>query len=171
MTPDPVRAGVTVLCAGNPLVGDDGLGLAVLERLRADWDWPEAVRLEDGGTWGLALLPVIEATDRLLVVDAINVGGAPGDPVILEREEIPRYFHHKLSPHQIDLREVFALCALRGTMPAEVRAIGLQPGRIEWAESLSPAVAAGVAGLASRVVEAVAAWGQRAVPRGAVAHA
>jgi len=75
---EPGRAGVTVLCAGNPLVGDDGLGLAVLERLRAGWDWPDDVLLEDGGTWGLALLPVIEATDRLLVVDAINVGGAPG---------------------------------------------------------------------------------------------
>ena len=168
---ESARPGVTVLCAGNPLVGDDGVGLAVLERLRAGWEWPDAVRLEDGGTWGLALLPIVEEAERLLVVDAIDVGAPPGTPVSLARDEIPRHFHQKLSPHQIDLREVFALCTLRGTLPTEVRALGIQPGRVEWAEALSPEVAAGVEALAARVVDAVADWGHPPVARVAVARA
>ena len=162
---------ITVLCAGNPLVGDDGLGLAVLDRLRAGWSWPAGVALEDGGTWGLNLLPVIEATARLLVVDAVNVGAEPGTPVRLGREEVPRYFHHKLSPHQIDLREVFALCELRDTLPPEIVVLGLQPARVEWSEPLSDVVRAGVDDLARRVVAQVTAWGAAPVPVAEPAHA
>jgi hypothetical protein len=33
----------------------------------------------------------------------------------------------KLSPHQIDLREILAVVELRGTLPGETVAIGLQP--------------------------------------------
>ena len=49
-----------VIGLGNPLMGDDGVGLAALERLRDDWDMPADVELVDGGTWGMNLLPVIE---------------------------------------------------------------------------------------------------------------
>ena len=41
-------------------MGDDGLGLVALERLRDGWDIPPDVELVDGGTWGMNLLPVIE---------------------------------------------------------------------------------------------------------------
>ena len=40
----PVR-GTVVIGLGNPLMGDDGLGLAVLERLRDGWRLPEDVEL------------------------------------------------------------------------------------------------------------------------------
>ena len=93
-----------VLGLGNPLMADDGLGLAALERLRAGWDLPAGVGLVDGGTWGMKLLPMIEEAGAVLLLDAIDAGPRPGhDLIVLARDELPRLLAHKLSPHQIDL--------------------------------------------------------------------
>jgi hydrogenase maturation protease len=158
--------GTLVIGLGNPLMADDGLGLAALEHLRRDWRLPPEVRLLDGGTWGLQLLPHIEDARRLMLLDAIEAGAAPGGLVLLERESLPRFFSHKLSPHQIDLREVLALAELRGRMPAELVAIGLQPGLVTMSPGLTPAVEAGLPLLLEAVVTRLAAWGHT-VPRAA----
>jgi len=125
-------------------MGDDGFGLAVLARLEARWHLPEDVELVDGGTWGMSLLPTIEDSDHVLFVDAINTGSAPGTIAVIEREQLPKYFMLKLSPHQIDIREVLAACELRGTLPDVTEAYGAQPEIIDMSTELSPALAARV---------------------------
>jgi hydrogenase maturation protease len=131
---------------------DDGLGLAILAHLRRHWVFDPQVSLEDGGTWGMALLPLIEDAGRLVLLDAIRSGAAPGTVVTLERDELPRLFALKLSPHQVDLREVLALAELRGRLPAQTVAIGIEPGAIALGEGLSPPVAARLQQCAQRVV-------------------
>jgi hydrogenase maturation protease len=125
-------------------MGDDGFGLAVLARLEARWHLPDDVELVDGGTWGMSLLPTIEDSDHVLFVDAINTGSAPGTVAVIEREQLPKYFMLKLSPHQIDIREVLAACELRGTLPDVTEAYGAQPEIIDMSTELSPALAARV---------------------------
>jgi hydrogenase maturation protease len=121
-------------------MGDDGLGLAALEQLRAGYEIPDDVELVDGGTWGMNLLPVIEDAGRVLLMDAIDVNAAPGTLIRLERERLPRYLATKISPHQVDLRDVLALAELRGTLPADTLALGLQPASVELRDSLSDVV-------------------------------
>jgi hydrogenase maturation protease len=147
-----------VLGLGNPLMGDDGLGLAALERLATRWVVPPEVQLLDGGTGGLQLLPPIEDADRLILLDAIEAGEAPGRLVVLERDELPRYFAHKLSPHEIALRDVLALAELRDRLPADLVAIGLQPGRVTMGPGLSPEVEAGVPAMLDAVVARLGHW-------------
>ena len=65
-----------VIGLGNPLMGDDGAGVAALDRLRNEWDLPEDVELVDGGTWGMNLLPLVESTGHLVLVDAIRSGAS-----------------------------------------------------------------------------------------------
>ncbi len=142
-----------VIGVGSPIMGDDGFGLAVMARLGERWKLPEDVALVDGGTWGMQLLPEIEASDCVLFIDAINTGSAPGTIAVVERAELPRYFERKLSPHQVDLREVLAICELRGTLPRVTVAFGAQPQTIEMSTSLSPALAARVDAVADLVAE------------------
>ncbi len=78
---------------------------------------------------------------------------------MLERDELPRFFALKLSPHQIDLREVLAVAELRGTLPSELVAIGLQPGRVEMASGLSPEVESRLDDLLTAAVERLERWG------------
>lgn len=140
-----------VLGLGNPLMGDDGLGLRALARLRQEWE-VEGADLVDGGTWGMNLLPLIEDAPRVLLLDAIDVGATPGTLVELERNEIPRLFARKLSPHEVDLREVLALAELRGTLPQETAALGIQPRDVELSTELTAEVAAQVEVLLERVI-------------------
>jgi len=154
-----------VIGLGNPIMGDDGVGAAALERLRTEWEIPETVELIDGGTWGMNLLPLIESASHLLLVDAIRTGAAPGTLTVLERRELPRYFSLKLSPHQIDLREVLALAELRGALPPDLVALGIEPERVEMQVGLSPRVHAGLTKLLDLVVEQLEAAGHRCTRR------
>jgi hydrogenase maturation protease len=138
------RARTRVIGLGSPIMGDDGFGLAVLARLGERWHLPDDVELVDGGTWGMTLLPTIEDSDHVLFIDAINTGSAPGTVAVIEREQLPKYFMLKLSPHQIDIREVLAACELRGTLPEVTEAFGAQPEVIDMSTELSPALAARV---------------------------
>lgn len=148
-----------VLGLGNMLMADDGVGLTALARLDDDWFVPRGVSLVDGGTWGMNLLHIIEGADNLLVFDAIDIGSPPGSIVRLEGKDIPRFLAQKVSPHQIDLREVLALAELRGMLPEQLVALGIQPERVEMSTTLSPSVEAHVDQLVHMAVTQLQRWG------------
>ncbi len=162
-TSDPT-GGTVVLALGNPLMGDDGLGATVLRRLQR-WDWGHDVTIVNGETWGLRLLPTVEAADRLLVIDAIDVGAAPGTIITLNANELPRRLDLSISPHQVGLRNVLALAELRGTYPSAITAIGAQPERVVFGEPLSVPVAAAVDGVTALSASQLTAWGHHASER------
>jgi hydrogenase maturation protease len=148
-----------ILGVGNPLMGDDGLGIAVVARLRALWGDEPELMLVDGGTWGMNLLPTIEQARRLLIVDAIDRDAEPGTFVTLHRDEIPRYLGRTLSPHQLDLREVLALAELRGRLPEETTAVGIQPENLALSLELSPVVNATLPALLEDIEFRLRRWG------------
>ncbi len=156
--------GTVVIGLGNPLMGDDGLGLVALERLRAEWRIPPDVELVDGGTWGMNLLPVIEDAGRVILIDAIHAGAAPGTPVRLERARLPRYLATKISPHQVDLRDVIALAELRGTLPEDTIALGLEPERVAFGDGLSETLSSRVDALVALVARELADRGHACRP-------
>ena len=161
---DRAGEGTVVIGLGSPLMGDDGLGLAALEDLREGWVFEPYVEFLDGGTWGMNLLPFIGMADRLLLLDAIDAGLEPGSLVTLEREELPRFLATKISPHQIDLREVLALAELTGRLPAETVALGLQPSRVEMSAELSPEIGEAMPRLVNSAIARLEAWGHRRRP-------
>ena len=158
-----------VIGLGNPLMADDGTGLALLELLRSEWTLPADVELVDGGTWGLNLLPAIEDAGRVLLLDAIRTGAAPGTIHEMERDQIPRYLAAKLSPHQVDLRDVLALAELRGTLPRDTVAIGLEPALVELSNELSEVVRCRLGEAAAAAVARLWTWGHRVTPASAAA--
>ena len=145
-------------------MGDDGLGVAMVEALRYRWSEEPGLSFLDGGTWGMQLMPDLEDAGRLLLLDVIRSGRPPGTLVRLERDQLPRHLHHKLSPHQIDLGEVLALLELRGTFPEHAVALGIEPAAVVLGEGLSPLVAATVPSLIDAVSEQLRRWGHRLVP-------
>lgn len=156
---------VLVIGLGNPLMMDDGIGLAALDRLRTEWMVPESVELIDGGTWGMNLLPLLEAADTVLFLDGIRAGAAPGTVMELDGDSLPRALLQKLSPHQIDLREVLAVASLRESLPSDLAAIGVEPERIEMGTALSPVVAAALDGMVDRAIDWLGQRGHRCTPR------
>lgn len=163
MTCDTGRTLVVGL--GNPLMADDGVGLAALERLREEYEIPAGVELEDGGTWGMMLLPSIEEARELLLLDAVRTASPAGTLSLLGRDQLPLYFSHKISPHQIDMREVLAVAELRGNLPSRLAVVGVEPELVEMRHSLSPSVEARVGDMVEAAVRQLAAWGHHCVAK------
>ena len=164
-SPLPDLRRTTVIGLGNPLMGDDGLGVLALERLRERYELPSSVEVVDGGTWGMRLLPAIEDAESLLLIDAIDLGRLPGSLIVLHRDEIPRTFHRMVSPHQIDVGEVLALCEVRGRLARQAVAVGLQPERIAFGCGVSDVVASRLDVLVGAAVHQLEAWGHVCRPR------
>jgi hydrogenase maturation protease len=165
---EAVRAGTVVLGLGNPIMADDGFGLAVLAHLERCWDLPPGVQLVDGGTWGLTLLPLIEDATHVLVLDAIDAGAEPGALVRIECDELPSAYSVRTSPHQVDLSDVLAILRLRGTMPSHMTAIGAQPARVDLDTALSPALEQVVEEAGRLAVAELEAWGHACHGRAAM---
>ena len=147
---------VTVLGVGNPIMGDDGIGLALLSSVR---DACPSARVEyvDGGTGGMELIPVVQDARRLLVLDAV-AGPVPGAVVEVVGDQIKRLMSTKVSPHQLGLRDVFTAVRLLGREPQQVHVVGIVPQSVELRVGLSDVVGAAVPRAAGRAVEVITGW-------------
>ena len=79
---------VLVLGVGNPLMGDDGIGVELAHRLQ-ERDYGPLVHVEEGGTLGMTLLPLLEDADTVILLDAVKTGAPPGTVVTRSRDELP----------------------------------------------------------------------------------
>ena len=139
MTGDGNRS-ITVLGVGNPIMGDDGIGLALLSAVRQARSDPR-VNYVDGGTGGMELLPVVQDAGRLLVLDAV-AGPMPGAVARLGGDQVPRMLSSALSPHQVGLLDVFTAARLLGREPERIEVVGVTPESVELGLDLSAPVSA-----------------------------
>lgn len=144
-----------VLGVGNLLLTDDGVGVRVVQRLLETHSLPEEVQVVDGGTCGLDLLPFLVGVEKLIVVDAANLGQPPGTIRRMAGEEVPVFLSQKLSPHEINLPELLFSAKLTDIYPPEVVVLGIQPQSLETSLDLTPPVAARVDELVARVLEEI----------------
>lgn len=128
----PASPRILVLGIGNLLWADEGFGVRCVEALNEAWQFPEEVRLLDGGTQGLYLLPYVQETDCLLVFDAVDYGDLPGTLREVVGDQVPRFMGaKKMSLHQTGFQEVLAAAELTGKLPGELVLIGVQPEELE----------------------------------------
>ncbi len=155
---------ILVLGIGNAVMSDDAFGCRAIEALAARFRFPEGVTLLDGGTLGLDLLPRFEGVERLVVLDAIDMGEPAGTPFRLEAQEVPRAFAGKLSVHQMGVQDLLALAELQGHLPNELVAWGVQPSSIEMGLELSPEVEGALPEVIEGVRDELRRWGVELQP-------
>lgn len=147
---------ITVLGVGNPIMGDDGVGLELLAAVstaRPD----TRIEYVDGGTGGMELLPLVQDARRLLILDAV-AGGTPGMVRTFSGDHVPRLLATKLSPHQVSLLDVFAAARLLGREPEVVEVVGVVPESVDLRVGLSAAVAASVEAGTTAAVAVLDGW-------------
>jgi hydrogenase maturation protease len=145
-------ADVLVLGLGNVLLGDDGLGAAAIARLERDYRIPSGVRVEDGGTLGLALLDLLTSAKHVILVDAVRTDSPAGTLVRLTGADVIDAVRDRLSPHQVGVADLLDAARLIGRYPASVTLLGLVPDTIDLAVVRSAAVEGALETLVAAIV-------------------
>lgn len=155
---NPSRAGLLVLGVGNRLLHDDGVGLELMERLAALRGGSANIEYVDGGTQGLALLPLIDGRQGLLVLDAVRLGGRPGAVHVLHGVNGARTAR-ATSAHASSVGELLACAALLGQLPRTVTIIGIEPKLVTTGIGLSDEVEGSIKGALGIALRELREWG------------
>lgn len=121
---------IMILGLGSILLSDEGFGVRVIEKLDADYTFPENVSVVEGGVLGLNLLGVMSQADHLIVVDTVKNQGTPGTLYRLEGDALPDRVRVKSSLHQVDFLEALTMCKVLDKAPEAV-ILGVEPEDIE----------------------------------------
>ena len=136
-----------VAAFGNELRGDDGFGIAVLRELESSPPAPPTgteVRLVEVGTGGIWLAQeLLSRWDRLVIVDAMTRGSAPGTLYVVKIDDV-------VAATEVDMHLAVPSSALGvakalGALPRDTYLVGCEPACVEELTlSLSGVVAAAV---------------------------
>lgn len=136
---------IKILGCGNTLVGDDGVGIRVIERLQRLKLSPN-VEIIDAGVGGLAILSWIEDADKVIIVDAVQTGNEPPGTVYeFTDKEMPPSNMFMLSLHDLNLVDTLNVGRIVQKMPDEIVIIGVEVNRVaEFTKELTPEVEAAI---------------------------
>lgn len=130
---------------GNILMGDDGIGPAVVRHLASKHLLPSDVVLEDLGTPSLDLPAYLLGFDRVIFIDAVALDAPPGTIRVFSRDEITSVpTGIRVSPHEPSINDALIVLDFAGTAPREVVLVGVVPETLEGGMRLSPRVAGAV---------------------------
>ena len=151
---------ILVLGIGNTLLTDEGVGIHVLEALRAGPALPEGVELLDGGTLSFTLAGPIQDADALVVVDAANINSPAGTWRLIEGEAVDTFLlgNRKSTVHEVGLTDLRAISMLAGHWPSKRAMVAIQPQVMDWGELPTPVVAAAIPAVTAAIFDLVGAW-------------
>jgi hydrogenase maturation protease len=134
---------LVALGIGNILMGDDAIGVRVIEALRATRPddagaLPPGTRLVDGGTLGLELLPIVREARGVVLVDAVRMGDRAGTVSVLRGDAIVSAGGQQDGQAASAVGELMAVARLMDWLPEPVSMVGIEVADVRFGERLSP---------------------------------
>jgi len=148
-----------VLGIGNVLLADEGVGVQMLDFLSKHHPRVAAHALVDGGTLSFTLAMYLEAAERLVVIDAAELGLSPGSVQVFEGGDMDRFAGRtRRSVHEVSLGDLLAIAHLTGHIPEQRALVAIQPHTIDWGQQLSAPVRAALPGAAREIEQLLMRW-------------
>ncbi len=155
---------------GSMLHGDDGFGVAVVQRLQELGSWPEGVEIIEVGTGGLHLVQrLLDGFDTLVVIDTMRRDQPPGTICLLSAAvpavgdwsaEEQREFYADL--HYAEPSRALVMAKALNVLPVQTFILGCEPQDCEDLQlGLNPPVAAAVEQALAEVQRLVVNWQQQ----------
>jgi len=116
---------ILILGLGNILLGDEGVGVRVIEQLLSH-PLPDEIEVIDGGTAGYELINFFEGKEKVIIVDAVKTNDTPGSVYKMDLSIVQENETVQLSLHQIGLKNVFKMASMMDLNP-EVTLVGIVP--------------------------------------------
>ena len=144
--------GVLVMGFGNPMMGDDGAGPAVIDALLARGSLAPH-RVEHGGTDVLTLPSLWHGEPSIWLVDAVAGSDPPGTIYRLGHHELLGIPQRTASCHHLSLPECLAwiLHAHPHMQSVRFRLWGIEPAAVDFSPTLSEPVATAVLAAAEEI--------------------
>jgi hydrogenase maturation protease len=129
---------ILIICLGNPLMRDEGIGIHLASELTAHLSDNPDVEVMDLGTGGFSVIHAIAGRDKIIFVDCAIMGQTPG----MIRRFTPEQVHSKkvrmrYSLHEGDLLNTLELSRSLGQCPDDIVIFGIEPKEIAPGESLT----------------------------------
>lgn len=157
MTDHEKNTPVLILGIGNYLMGDEGLGVHMANRLEA-LTLPAGVEVVEGGTGGFHLMPFFESHEKVILIDA-TLDDRPAGTIRLLQPRFSSDFPKAMSTHDIGLKDVIEALILLDKLPEvylfAVSINMLQSQCIELSEPVRDALA----DLEEQIFELLDSWG------------
>jgi hydrogenase maturation protease len=103
------------------------------------------------------LAPFIEDVDILYVIDTVAVKDVPGSIHRFTDDDVRTgNIHTRMSPHQVGLLDILALCKLRDRAPEQTEMITIVPKDLDIAIGLSSCLQPKLAEVAGLLLESLA---------------
>ena len=136
-----------------------GVGVHAARLLQGDSRVPAGVTILDGGTIGLELIPYASDASRVLLLDALNSGEAPGTLARMTGKDLLGTTGG-WSAHQLGVADLIAALFLVSTHPQDIVVLGVQPANTDWGTALSPEVEAALVPLVDAALDAARCVGR-----------
>lgn len=144
-----------IIGIGNILKGDDGLGVRVAEIL-SQKELPAGVQVEEVGTPGIDLMNRFEGWQKVILVDAVQMGEKPGTWKRFSPQDVRLIASgNVLSLHEPDLASVLELAQALKMLPDEIVIYGVEPLDLTFMAPLSSPVEAIINVIAEQILSEI----------------
>jgi hydrogenase maturation protease len=128
---------ILIVGIGNLLCRDEGIGVHVIQEMK-NMKLPHHIDLLDMGTSTMDLISYLEGVKKLIAIDAMKAGGAPGTIYKCRPEDLlPK--EEPISLHEIGLLESLNMAQKMG-MKIDTVIIGVEPKVLDWGTELTEEV-------------------------------
>ena len=162
---DDYENSIVVLGVGNILLTDEGLGVHVVEGLKANYTFTPQISLIDGGTMGMELLTYMRGMKKILLIDAVNGGEAPGTIYEFPHRELEQYFTDHISVHEVGMQDILRIRAIQENPLEDAIVIGVEPESLDVGFEPSAPVQKALPEVKDRVLRVLREWGVQIEPK------
>jgi hydrogenase maturation protease len=130
---------IGVIGLGNPLRGDDGVGIVLIKRLQMQKKhFPKNICFFDGGTGGMNLIHLLAKFECVLIIDAVDFQGHPAEVRVFGLDAIlSKKKQMKTSTHDPDFINVLRVSKELKELPETLVLFGVQPHDVSHGLGLS----------------------------------
>jgi hydrogenase maturation protease len=129
---------ILIICLGNPLMRDEGIGIRLASELSVHLADSPDVEVMDLGTGGLSVIHAIEGRKKIIFVDCAVMGQTPGTMLSFTPEQVrSKKVRIRYSLHEGDLLNTLELSRRLGQCPDDIVIFGIEPKEIAHGEGLT----------------------------------
>ena len=153
---DKSHRNIIIVGVGSRLLGDEGVGLHIIDKL-SQIPMPPYVNIVDCGCDLLDLMSYVNEPARILIIDAIRAWGKPGEIYSFNYDRLSATKVEMHSAHQVKIVDILRL--IKFVSPAlaesEIVVIGVEPKKMELSSDLSKEVSESITEVMRSILEEI----------------